>query len=60
MVFMSQAITGWGAHSVGGVGLIKQAVLDFLHTHTKFKHFVEPGNDGVVCVVVPPANPSIR
>jgi len=55
-----QAITGWGAHSVGGVGLIKQAVLDFLHTHTKFKHFVEPGNDGVVCVVVPPANPSIR
>ncbi|KAF5835704.1 hypothetical protein DUNSADRAFT_6983 [Dunaliella salina] len=48
-----KCITGWGAHSARGIALIKPAVLDWAK-QKGCKHFVEPGNDGVVIVHVTP------
>ncbi|KAJ9527688.1 hypothetical protein QJQ45_025969 [Haematococcus lacustris] len=39
-------ITGRGAHSVGNVAQIRAAVMAELKA-SKFRHFVEPGNEGV-------------
>ncbi|KAL6756280.1 hypothetical protein V8C86DRAFT_100378 [Haematococcus lacustris] len=46
-------ITGRGAHSVGNVAQIRAAVMAELKA-SKFRHFVEPGNEGVVVVHVQP------
>jgi hypothetical protein len=43
-------ITGRGNHSVRGVPAIKLAVLDWLKAQNRLRHFVEPGNEGVIVV----------
>ncbi len=48
---LAQVITGRGNNSRGGVAAIKLAVLEALREQG-LRHFVEPGNDGVVCVHV--------
>jgi hypothetical protein len=48
-----RCITGWGAHSARRIALIKPAVLDWAKVKG-CKHFIEPGNDGVVIIHVTP------
>ena len=49
-----KAITGKGSHSVNQFAAIRAAVVDFLVAQGKHKHFVEPGNEGVVVIRVMP------
>ncbi|KAJ9526798.1 hypothetical protein QJQ45_017456 [Haematococcus lacustris] len=51
-------ITGRGAHSVGNVAQIRAAVMAELKA-SKFRHFVEPGNEGVVVVHVQPSTAAL-
>lgn len=44
-----KVITGKGNHSQNNYAAIKTAVIDWLRTHGH-KHFIEPGNEGVVVV----------